>query len=292
MEAPGTNLNMIAPLNNLTSESHNSTYTNLMEKVSHQTMNRSLNPQMKSQPNLDLNQKVPAKNSRNDMHLQLKQQLQHQEHQEPSMLTTGENPESYRSQTRTALASLLLAKNNNRPQQIWRLRLLQLQQQRLHSFLVSYHHHLFLMMASPAPATRKLSPPVFSLPNKKLKLTPPSPPILDADCPPSSGVEEVDVPSIFKVLNIFRRRWFLNQDHLIANILSAQKDERGKLFWVNFQPQFHTHLVRQALALLPTLCPMALGKCCMFVFLLEVLDDDGPGPYGSGSFFSLEKKAG
>jgi hypothetical protein len=166
MEAPGTNLNMIAPLNNLTSESHNSTYTNLMEKVSHQTMNRSLNPQMKSQPNLDLNQKVPAKNSRNDMHLQLKQQLQHQEHQEPSMLTTGENPESYRSQTRTALASLLLAKNNNRPQQIWRLRLLQLQQQRLHSFLVSYHHHLFLMMASPAPATRKLSPPVFSLPNK------------------------------------------------------------------------------------------------------------------------------
>jgi hypothetical protein len=30
----------------------------------------------------------------------------------------------------------------------------------------------------------------------------------------------------------------------------------------------------------------------MFVFLLEVLDDDGPGPYGSGSFFALEKKAG
>jgi hypothetical protein len=147
-------------------------------------------------------------------------------------------------------------------------------------------------MDSPATATRKLSPPVFSLPNKKLKLTPPSPPILDADCPPPSGVEEADVPSIFDVLNIFRRRWFLNRDHLIANILSAQKDERGKLFWVDFQPQFHTHLVRRALALLPTLCPVALGKRCMFVFLLEVLDDDGPGPYGSGSFFALEKKAG
>ena len=148
------------------------------------------------------------------------------------------------------------------------------------------------MMASPSAATRKLSPPVFSLPNKKLKLTPPSPPILDAGCPPSLEVEEADVPSIFDVLNIFRRRWFLNRDHLIANILSAQKDERGKLFWVDFQPQFHTHLVRRALALLPTLCPVALGKRCMFVFLLEVLDDDGPGPYGSGSFFALEKKAG
>jgi hypothetical protein len=43
---------------------------------------------------------------------------------------------------------------------------------------------------------------------------------------------------------------------------------------------------------LPALCPVALGKRCMFVFLLEVLDDDGPGPYGSGSFFALEKKAG
>jgi hypothetical protein len=29
----------------------------------------------------------------------------------------------------------------------------------------------------------------------------------------------------------------------------------------------------------------------MFVFILEVLNDDGPGPYGSGSFFSIEKKA-
>jgi hypothetical protein len=29
----------------------------------------------------------------------------------------------------------------------------------------------------------------------------------------------------------------------------------------------------------------------MFVFVLEVLDEDGPGPYGSGSFFSIGKKA-
>jgi hypothetical protein len=30
----------------------------------------------------------------------------------------------------------------------------------------------------------------------------------------------------------------------------------------------------------------------MFVFILEVLDEDGPGPYASGSFFSLQKKSG
>jgi hypothetical protein len=160
------------------------------------------------------------------------------------------------------------------------------------SFLDSYHHHLFLMMASPASASRKLSPPVFSLPNKKLKMTPPSPPNPSADCPPPAGVEEADSPSVFNVLNIFRQRWFLNRDHLIANILSTQKDECSKLFWVDFQPQFHTHLVHRALTLLPALCPVDLGNRCMFVFLLEVLDNNGPGPYRSGSFFSLEKKSG
>jgi hypothetical protein len=145
-------------------------------------------------------------------------------------------------------------------------------------------------MASPASASHKLSP-VFSLPNKKLKLTPPSPPNPGANCPPPSGVEEADSPSIFNILNIFRRRWFLNRDHLIANILLAQKDEHGKISWVDFQPMFHTHLVRRALALLPPLCPVAKGKHCMFVFILKVLDDDGPGPYGSGSFFAIVKAA-
>jgi hypothetical protein len=54
---------------------------------------------------------------------------------------------------------------------------------------------------------------------------------------------------------------------------------------------FHTHLIRCALALLPPLCPVAKGKHCMFIFVLEVLDEDGPEPYGSGSFFSIGKKA-
>ena len=99
-------------------------------------------------------------------------------------------------------------------------------------------------MASPASASCKLSPPIFSLSNKKLKLTPPSPPNPGADRPPPTGVEEADTPSIFDILNIFRCRWFLNRDHLIANILSAQKDECGKISWVDFQPMFHIHLIQ------------------------------------------------
>jgi hypothetical protein len=146
-------------------------------------------------------------------------------------------------------------------------------------------------MASPASATRKLSPPVFSLPNKKVKLTSPSPPNPGANHPPPLGVEEADSPSVFDILNIFRRWWFLNRDHLITNILSAQKDECGKISWVDFQPMFHTHLAWQTLALLPALYPVAKGKCCMFMSVLEVLDGDGPGPYGLGSFFAIAKKS-
>jgi hypothetical protein len=53
---------------------------------------------------------------------------------------------------------------------------------------------------------------------------------------------------------------------------------------VDFQPSFHTHLVWRALVLLPALCPVAKGKHCIFVFILKVLNDDGPR-----SFFSLKK---
>jgi hypothetical protein len=119
-----------------------------------------------------------------------------------------------------------------------------------------------------------------------VKLTPPSPgPI----CPPPLGVKEDD-PFIFNILNIFRCRWFLNKDHLITDILSAQKDKQGKISWVDFQPMFHTHLIWYALVLLPALCPITKGKCYMFVFVLEVLDGNGPGPFGSGPFFSIGKK--
>jgi hypothetical protein len=75
---------------------------------------------------------------RSAMHQQLSKSLHRQQHRQPAMHTMEENPESYHLQTHTALALLLLAKNNNQPQQIWQLRLLQLQQQRL---LSDQAHH-------------------------------------------------------------------------------------------------------------------------------------------------------
>jgi hypothetical protein len=114
MKGIGMSLNMIVPQDDLTLKSNNSTYTNSMVSVSHQTTSKDLIPQMKNQLHLDLNQTAPVKrNSHNDTHLQLKQQLRHQQRQEPLMLTTEENPENYHSQTHTTLALLLLAKNNN-----------------------------------------------------------------------------------------------------------------------------------------------------------------------------------
>src|SRR5579863_4898012 len=56
-------------------------------------------------------------------------------------------------------------------------------------------------------------------------------------------------PSVFDILNIFRHRWYIHRDHLIANILSATRDDAGRLDWVDFQPPFHTHLVRKAVSL-------------------------------------------
>src|SRR6267142_2544527 len=50
--------------------------------------------------------------------------------------------------------------------------------------------------------------------------------------------------SVFDVLNMFRHQWFLHWDHLIANILSTQKDNSRWFTWVNFQAPFHTHLVQ------------------------------------------------
>jgi hypothetical protein len=65
------------------------------------------------------------------MHRQLSKNLHHQQHQTPATHTSEEDPGNYHHQTHTTLASLLLARNNNRPQQIWQLRLLQLQQLQL-----------------------------------------------------------------------------------------------------------------------------------------------------------------
>src|SRR5579863_10294748 len=98
---------------------------------------------------------------------------------------------------------------------------------------------------SPGPATKVVpphptSPPSAPAAKRQKSGTPgPSPKV-------SPGPAE---PSVFDVLNIFRRRWYIHRDHLIANILSAIKDDAGQLDWVDFQPPFHTHLVHKAVTL-------------------------------------------
>jgi hypothetical protein len=88
--------------------------------------------------------------------------------------------------------------------------------------------------------------------------------------------------SVFDILNIFRRRWFLSKDHLLTNVISAQKDEDGNISWVEFTPQYHSHLVKCAVALVPH--PVLTVKKVMFVFILELLNREG-----HMAFFELQK---
>jgi hypothetical protein len=93
--------------------------------------------------------------------------------------------------------------------------------------------------------------------------------------------EDIDL-SVFDVLNIFCRRWFLSRAHLVANVISAQKAEDGKITWVEFSPPFHSHLVKCAVALVPR--PVPKVKRVMFVFVLELLNQEG-----HEAFFKLQK---
>jgi hypothetical protein len=123
----GTSLTTTLEQKDHTLGSNGSISTNSTERVSHQTMNKHPNRQTKNQQHQDQNQRTPVMTSQhNDTHRQLSRSLHHQQHQSPATHTMEENPESHHLQTNITLALLLLARNNNRPQQIWRLRLLQL----------------------------------------------------------------------------------------------------------------------------------------------------------------------
>ncbi|KAF8259374.1 hypothetical protein EI94DRAFT_1751785, partial [Lactarius quietus] len=87
--------------------------------------------------------------------------------------------------------------------------------------------------------------------------------------------------SVFDILNIFRRRWFLSRANLLANAISAQKAEDGNISWVEFTPQYHSHLVKCAVALVPH--PVLTVKKVMFVYILELLNGKG-----NLAFFNLQ----
>jgi len=88
-------------------------------------------------------------------------------------------------------------------------------------------------------------------------------------------------PSVFDVLNLFRCQWFLSRDWLVSNVASAQRTDGSSIDWVEFPPAAHTHLVWCAIKLAPSV-PAAKVKRVMFVYLLEVLNGDGP----ESSFFA------
>jgi len=87
--------------------------------------------------------------------------------------------------------------------------------------------------------------------------------------------------SVFDIHNIFRRHWFLSRANLLTNVISAQKDEDGNIFWVEFSPQYHSHLIKCAVALVPH--PVSKVKKVMFVYILELFNRKG-----NIAFFNLQ----
>jgi hypothetical protein len=88
--------------------------------------------------------------------------------------------------------------------------------------------------------------------------------------------------SVFDILNTFCWQWYLSIDLLRAQVLLAQKAKDGKIFWVEFAPQFHAHLVKCTVVLVPH--PIQKVKKVMFVYFLELLNGQGPW-----AFFNLTK---
>jgi hypothetical protein len=111
-----------------------------MEKVSCQTEKQPLNHQTMSPPYPDPSHPNPAKTnpSHQPAHWLLTKISAGLPHHQTKTPPLSPDIDDLRHQTHIALASLLFCKNNNRPQQIWHLRLLQLQQQRCLSDLI--HH--------------------------------------------------------------------------------------------------------------------------------------------------------
>src|ERR1700722_2115191 len=140
-------------------------------------------------------------------------------------------------------------------------------------------------MSSPSEVERILSP----VPQDTLMAISP-PPVIPGSTDRAAGEggvklkrsppEKVEL-SVFDILNIFRRRWFLSRTDLLTHVISAQKAEDGNISWVEFTPQYHSHLVKCAIALVPH--PVLTVKKVMFVYVLELLNGKG-----NSAFFNLQ----
>ncbi|KAF8274725.1 hypothetical protein EI94DRAFT_1712922, partial [Lactarius quietus] len=91
--------------------------------------------------------------------------------------------------------------------------------------------------------------------------------------------------SVFNIHNIFHHRRFLSRTALLDHTISAQKAKDGNISWVEFLPPFHSHLIKCTVALVPIpACPVPMVKQVMFVFILEMLNQEG-----HQTFFDLQK---
>jgi hypothetical protein len=138
----------------------------------------------------------------------------------------------------------------------------------------------FAALATPAPATTPIPPfgAGSSILGSKCPCSPSSSPPKVPWAPPVplpvDNVPDGSEYSVFDIQNIFYHRWFINRDHLIANVLSATKDNDSRFVWVDFLPQFHTSLIKRMVTLLPPGVAVSRRKKILFVFLLEILTGD------------------
>jgi hypothetical protein len=101
---------------------------------------------------------------------------------------------------------------------------------------------------------------------------------------PKNKLSEPVKLSVFDILNIFHQHWFLSRANLLTNVISAQKAKDRNLLWVKFTPQFHSHLVKCTVVLVPCLGLVSKVKQVMFVFILELLNEED-----HMAFFELQK---
>jgi hypothetical protein len=81
-------------------------------------------------------------------------------------------------------------------------------------------------------------------------------------------------PSVFDLVNFFHSCWFVSRDWLITNVTSAQHGHDGLIDWVEVVPAGYASLVRSAYALVPPtpLIPAIKIRCCMFAFIIDILN--------------------
>jgi hypothetical protein len=138
MTIVGTSSTTILAQGNRTLESQDPTSTNSTERTSPQTMNLQLRTQTKNPSYQGPSHQNQAEVKHQRAHLSLTRISAALPHHQTKTPPPSPDIDDLHHQTNITLASLLLSKNNNRPHQIWRLRLLRLQQQQLLSNLT--HH--------------------------------------------------------------------------------------------------------------------------------------------------------